>query len=580
MANETAKEGLGPEEKSQLGLHHEEKTILPLREEAQQDAIHIDLSWRSWVVVFITCFAIMAQVFVVVAAGSVIAFIIRDLGSPSLSGWIIQGPLLMQSVLSPIVGRLSDVLSRKYLAALPPLIAFAGAVISAKATSMSMLIGGGILIGTTLSTIAVVQAIPSEILPLKYRALANGFAYLGGAVGGLLGSLVSGALTNIDAGGWRYIFWLQAAFHLVSSLGLLCFYWPQEHIEYPKMSVKEYIWACDPIGSFLFICSATLMLLALDWAGGDYAWSSAMVAAPLTIGIVLLVLFLLYEWKGRADGLIAHVFFHDNMNFFLSVFAFAVEGWIFYSAFNSITPQLVLNLGFEDNAWSISVRQLSTQLPTLLTSIPITLYATKFKDLKSPLLVTFTLFLAVTISYAAIQPSWNRAQIALNVLAGMGQSGPLTLLVACVQFTASHAYLSTATGLAFSARAIGGAFGSAVLNAIINGRLSTHYAPAVASAATGAGLPESSVGALLEALDAGQVGSSIPGATAAVWAAAVDARHWEYAHAYRLAWASIIPFVVLAIVAVACLRGVKDLMTDKVEAPIEPVKKQEKMQTV
>lgn len=91
----------------------------------------------------------------------------------------------MQSVLSPIVGRLSDVLNRKYLAALPPLIAFAGAVISAKATSMSMLIGGGILIGTTLPTIAIVQAIPSEILPLKYRALANGFAYLGGAVGGL-----------------------------------------------------------------------------------------------------------------------------------------------------------------------------------------------------------------------------------------------------------------------------------------------------------------------------------------------------------------------------------------------------------
>ncbi len=32
----------------------------------------------------------MAQVFVVVAAGSVIAFIIRDLGQPSLAGWIIQ----------------------------------------------------------------------------------------------------------------------------------------------------------------------------------------------------------------------------------------------------------------------------------------------------------------------------------------------------------------------------------------------------------------------------------------------------------------------------------------------------------
>jgi len=91
----------------------------------------------------------------------------------------------MQSVLSPIVGRLSDVFDRKYLAAVPPLIAFAGAVVSAKATSMNMLIAGGILIGTTLSTISIVQAIPSEILPLKYRAVANWFAFVGGSLGGM-----------------------------------------------------------------------------------------------------------------------------------------------------------------------------------------------------------------------------------------------------------------------------------------------------------------------------------------------------------------------------------------------------------
>ena len=57
-----------------------------------QEADHIRLGWRSWMVVFVTCFAIMAQVFVVVAAGSVIAFIIRDLGDPSIAGWIIRKP--------------------------------------------------------------------------------------------------------------------------------------------------------------------------------------------------------------------------------------------------------------------------------------------------------------------------------------------------------------------------------------------------------------------------------------------------------------------------------------------------------
>jgi hypothetical protein len=138
------------------------------------------------------------------------------------------------------------------------------------------------------------------------------------------------------------------------------------------MSVKAYIWACDPIGSTLFIAAATLLLLALDWAGGAYAWSNVHVAAPLGLGFGFLVLFCGYEWKGRSDGIVAHVFFKGSPNFALSVFAFAVEGWLFYSAVNSVTPQIVLNLGFETNAWKISIRQLSYNLVTLFFSIPLT----------------------------------------------------------------------------------------------------------------------------------------------------------------------------------------------------------------
>ncbi|KAI8624729.1 MFS general substrate transporter [Xylariaceae sp. FL1651] len=553
---------------------HKDFEIVPIEQEAVEGAYHINLSWRSWLVVFITCFAITAQVFVVVAAGSVIAFIIRDLGDASIAGWIIQGPLLIQSVLSPIVGRLSDVLDRKYLAAIPPLIAFVGAVVSATAKSMAVLIGGGVLIGTTLSTISIVQAIPSEILPLKFRALANGFAFIGGAIGGLVGSLGAGAVTNVSAGGWRYIFWIQAAFHGLTSVGLLCFYWPpvKRHIERPTMTLREYVWACDPIGSFLFISSATLLLIALDWAGGAYAWSSPHVAVPLSLGLALLGGFSIYEWVGRSDGLVAHVFFQQNANFAYAVFAFAVEGWIFYSAVNSVVPQIVLQLGFEADAWRISIRQLSYQLPALFASIPLTWYATRFKDLQSPLLITFTIFLVVTISYANIKPTWNDAQIGLGVLAGIGQAGPLTLLVACVQFTAPHAFLSTATGLAFSARAIGGAFGSAVLNAIINGHLNGQYNSAVSQAAVSAGLPISSVPALLQAFESGEIGSgAVEGANATIWVAATKASEWQYAYAYRLAWSSIIPFVVLAIVAVALLKGVKNLMTERVEATVEHV---------
>jgi hypothetical protein len=44
---------------------------------------------------------------------------------------------------------------------------------------------------------------------------------------------------------------------------------------------------------------------------------------------------------------------------------------MFYSAVNSVTPQLVLNLGFESTSWEISKRQLYYNIPALLASIPI-----------------------------------------------------------------------------------------------------------------------------------------------------------------------------------------------------------------
>jgi len=390
--------------------------------------------------------------------------------------------------------------------------------------------------------------------------------------------LGAGAVTNTDAGGWRTIFWMQAAFYLVTSLGLLLFYWPPRRSDYPKMSLWGYIWSCDPIGSLLFMPGATLTLLAFDWSGGAYHWSNIHVIVPLTIGLSLLLVFCLYdcvgtEWKGRDDGLVAHVFFRSGPNFALSVFTFSVEGWMFYSAVNSVTPQVVLNLGFESSSWDISKRQLYYNVPALLASIPIIFYATRYKDLKSPLLVTLVIFLIVVICYACITPAMDKAQIGFNIICGIGQSGPLSLLVALVQFTAPHAYLSTATGLAFSARAIGGAFGSAVLSAIINGKLASTYTPQMTAAAIGSGLPKSSVPQLIAAFKSGKQTTieAVPGIDAAIISAVTRTSHEVYAHAYRLAFSSIIPFVVLAIVASSCLRGVKELMTEHVEATVEKI---------
>jgi MFS family permease len=204
----------------------------------------------------------------------------------------------MQASLCPIVGRLSDVLDRKWLVSIPPLVAFVGAVVSATANSMSTLIGGGILIGVTLSTISIVQAIPSEILPLKYRAVANGAGFIGSGIGGIVGSLGAGKVTSLSASGWRNIFWMQAALHGATCLGFILLYHPPRRSDYPQLSFRQCFWAIDPVGSGLFMAGTTLALLALDWVN-TYSWSDAHVVAPLCIGLISLLAFGAY---GKCPG--------------------------------------------------------------------------------------------------------------------------------------------------------------------------------------------------------------------------------------------------------------------------------------
>ena len=53
--------------------------------------------------------------------------------------------------------------------------------------------------------------------------------------------------------------------------------------------------------------------------------------------------------------------------------------WIFYSAVNSIVPQISLNLGFENSSWRISIRQLAYNITILVFSIPITCVSSPFR---------------------------------------------------------------------------------------------------------------------------------------------------------------------------------------------------------
>jgi len=61
-------------------------------------------------------------------------------------------------------------------------------------------------------------------------------------------------------------------------------------------------------GQSLFLWGIGLLVLALTWAGGQYAWDTAGVVAPLVIGGVLTIAWLWYEYAMSPGRLMARVF--------------------------------------------------------------------------------------------------------------------------------------------------------------------------------------------------------------------------------------------------------------------------------
>lgn len=79
-------------------------------------------------------------------------------------------------------------------------------------------------------------------------------------------------------------------FFLPSSLG-------RTSDELKDLSWFEVIKRFDPIGSVLLLGTVISLLLALEWGGTTYSWSSGPVVAPLVVFAVGLVAWLFLQYS-------------------------------------------------------------------------------------------------------------------------------------------------------------------------------------------------------------------------------------------------------------------------------------------
>ncbi|KAF9236982.1 MFS general substrate transporter [Melanogaster broomeanus] len=141
--------------------------------------------------------------------------------------------------------------------------------------------GGGIQ-----SLTAIILA---DLVSLQERGLYAGLFGLTWSLAVSIGPVVGGSLAS--QGQWRWLFYLNLPICAFAALLVFIFL----DLPTPKDSFRDKIINLDWIGNMIIIGSSISCTLALTWGGVTAPWNSATVFAPLIIGLLGLVAFIVYE---------------------------------------------------------------------------------------------------------------------------------------------------------------------------------------------------------------------------------------------------------------------------------------------
>lgn len=163
------------------------------------------------------------------------------------------------------------------------------AVCGAAPSSIGFILGRAIAGAGSAGIMSGVVIIMTQIVPLHKRPMYTGsFGAIFG-VASVIGPLLGGVFT--DKVSWRWCFYINLPFGAVAIAVLLFLLKVDKPIE-PNVSFKQQIDRLDPLGILFFVPSMVCLVLALQWGGITYSWSSGRVVALLVLFSVLFVIFI------------------------------------------------------------------------------------------------------------------------------------------------------------------------------------------------------------------------------------------------------------------------------------------------
>jgi MFS family permease len=485
----------------------------------------------------------------VVGSGLLAQSIGKRFNASTESTWLSQSITILTVVLSPPMSQCADLWGRKWPIAFAMLCGCVGSIVASRAQSMGTVIAGYCITGICFGAQPLLHAVVSEVLPRKQRPLAQGAVNATAGLGGFLGVMMGGALLrHNDLDNYRIYLYVVAAIFFVAAAGIVVGYNPPPRDLQLSLSNGEKLRSLHWISYLLFTPGLVLFCIALSWSRNPYPWSNSRIIAPFVIGVLLIIAFIIYEWRFTKTGMLNHDLFLDR-NFPIALVTIFCEGVAFFTANTYFAFEVSLFTGKDllNAGLPFAVTFLAGVVVAWLAGI----YSTKFKALRLPIIVGY---LCLTSFFAAMAGTYTQRNLdasfyGLGVILGFGTGIILPIVMVAAQLATNAALISTASALVIAIRSLGGTVGLAINNAIFNSDLSTQIPKKIAAATLPLGLPPSSLGQLIGGLASNDPAAlaHIPGATPQIIGAGAQALIEAYAIGFRDCYIAAACFSALSI---------------------------------
>ena len=192
----------------------------------------------------------------------------RELHNVADLPWVVTAYLLAATAATPLYGKFSDIHGRRVTMLIGIATFIVGSLVCALAPSMIVLIvarglqglGGGGLISLAQTAVADVAA-PRE--RGRYQAYFAAVFASSSLAGPVLGGVIAEHLH------WSVIFWINLP------LGLLAYAMTSRTLK--RLPRHERWHRLDVLGAVLITAASVTLMLALNWGGTRYAWTSPQV---------------------------------------------------------------------------------------------------------------------------------------------------------------------------------------------------------------------------------------------------------------------------------------------------------------